>query len=64
MSDLGFKTPGADLASLGLCGYSGGRLLNLAQNTFLVPAEDMQLSEDFHFIFGHMVMKNLCNSFL
>lgn len=46
--------------TLGLCGYDGGKLKNIAQHVVWVNVNDMQLSEDFHFIFGHMVMQNLC----
>lgn len=46
--------------TLGLCGYSGGRLKEKAQQVLWVPVDDMQLSEDVHAIFGHMVMQRLC----
>jgi D-sedoheptulose 7-phosphate isomerase len=46
--------------TLGLCGFSGGRLKNVAQHVFWVDVQDMQLCEDVHAIFGHMVMKSLC----
>ena len=44
--------------TLGLCGYRGGRLKERAQQVIWVDA--MQLSEDVHFIFGHIVMQRLC----
>jgi D-sedoheptulose 7-phosphate isomerase len=47
--------------TLGLCGYSGGRLKEIASHAIWVPVNDMQLSEDIHAIFGHMVMKALCS---
>ena len=46
--------------TLGLCGYSGGKLKDLAQHVVWVKVDDMQLSEDIHSIFGHMVMQKLC----
>jgi D-sedoheptulose 7-phosphate isomerase len=46
--------------TLGLCGYSGGRLKATAQHVVWVNAQDMQLCEDLHAIFGHIVMKRLC----
>jgi D-sedoheptulose 7-phosphate isomerase len=46
--------------TLGLCGYSGGRLKKIVKYCIWVPVDDMQLSEDVHAIFGHMVMKALC----
>jgi len=46
--------------TLGLCGYRGGRLRELARHVVWVDVDDMQLSEDVHAIFGHMVMQRLC----
>ena len=49
-----------EATTLGLCGYSGGKLKNLAQYVVWAEVDDMQLSEDIHSIFGHMVMQKLC----
>ena len=49
--------------TLGLCGYSGGKLKQKAQNICWVNANDMQLCEDVHAIFGHIVMQKLCGYF-
>ncbi len=46
--------------TLGLCGYSGGRLRERAQHNVWAAVDDMQLAEDVHFIFGHIVMQRLC----
>lgn len=46
--------------TLGLCGYSGGKLKELAQHVVWANVGDMQLSEDVHAIFGHIVMQRLC----
>lgn len=48
--------------TLAIVGYDGGQLLRVAKYSFLVPSFDMQLCEDFHLMFGHLVMKALCNS--
>lgn len=48
--------------TLGILGYDGGKLMPMVQHAFLVPSFDMQLCEDIHLMFGHMVMKNLCSS--
>jgi len=48
--------------TLAIVGYDGGELIKLAQHAFLVPSFDMQLCEDIHLMFGHMVMKTLCQS--
>ena len=46
--------------TLGLCGYGGGRLKDIAQHRVWVEVDDMQLCEDIHSIFGHIVMQTLC----
>ncbi len=47
--------------TLGLCGYRGGKLKQKAQHVIWIDADDMQLSEDLHAIYGHIVMQKLCN---
>lgn len=51
---------GAD--TLAVVGYDGGKLMPLAKQHILVPSFDMQLCEDVHLMFGHMVMKTLCGN--
>lgn len=51
---------GAD--TLAVVGYDGGRLKQIARHTVWVPCFDMQLCEDVHLMFGHMVMKTLCGA--
>jgi D-sedoheptulose 7-phosphate isomerase len=46
--------------TLGLCGYRGGKLKELAHHVVWADVDDMQLSEDMHAIFGHIVMQRLC----
>lgn len=46
--------------TLGLCGFRGGKLKDIAQHNVWVNVDDMQLSEDVHSIFGHIVMQSLC----
>lgn len=45
---------------LAIVGYDGGELLQISKYAFHVPSFDMQLCEDIHLMFGHMVMKKLC----
>jgi len=47
-------------STLGLCGYRGGKLKEYAQHVIWVDVDDMQLAEDVHFLFGHIVMQRLC----
>ncbi len=46
--------------TVGLVGYSGGKLKGLAKHVVWADVNDMQLSEDVHAIFGHIVMQALC----
>ena len=48
--------------TLAIVGYDGGKLMPLSQHSVWVPSMDMQLCEDVHFMFGHLVMKSLCGS--
>ncbi|WP_210249571.1 D-sedoheptulose-7-phosphate isomerase [Methylobacterium oryzihabitans] len=48
--------------TIGLCGYSGGRLKGMVQYPVWVPMEDMQVVEDVHAMFGHIVMQALSRS--
>ncbi|XXF78902.1 SIS domain-containing protein [Myxococcaceae bacterium GXIMD 01537] len=46
--------------TLGLCGYDGGKLKALARHHVHVREHHMQLVEDLHLSFGHIVMGRLC----
>lgn len=46
--------------TLGICGYNGGKLKQLARHHVWINVNDMQLSEDMHMVFGHIVMQKLC----
>lgn len=46
--------------TLGIIGYDGGKLMPMCDRSVVVPSFDMQLCEDVHLMFGHMVMKTLC----
>ena len=48
--------------TLAVVGYDGGKLKAIAKQSVHVPSFDMQLCEDVHLMFGHMVMKTLCGS--
>jgi D-sedoheptulose 7-phosphate isomerase len=47
--------------TLGLSGFNGGKLKNLAHYSIWANINDMQISEDIHAIFGHIVMQKLCS---
>lgn len=47
--------------TLGILGYDGGSAMKESQCTFHVPSFDMQVCEDIHLMFGHLVMKSLCD---
>lgn len=48
--------------TLAVVGYDGGRLKQIAKQCVWVPSFDMQLCEDVHLMFAHMVMKALCGA--
>ena len=45
---------------LGVVGYDGGKMMPMCDHSVWVQSFDMQLCEDVHLMFGHMVMKTLC----
>ena len=45
---------------LSLVGFDGGKLKPLSDHCIWVESNDMQLCEDLHLMFGHMVLKALC----
>lgn len=47
--------------TLGIVGYDGGMVKKISRHCVHVPSNDMQFCEDFHLMFGHMVMKTLCS---
>lgn len=49
------KEQGAQV--IGVTGYDGGQLMKLADFNMHVPCDDMQVTEDIHMIFVHMVMR-------
>jgi D-sedoheptulose 7-phosphate isomerase len=46
--------------TLGVLGYDGGALKKICHHSVWIESFDMQLCEEFHLMFGHMVMKVLC----
>jgi D-sedoheptulose 7-phosphate isomerase len=48
--------------TLAIVGYDGGKLLPICDHGVWVESFDMQLCEDVHLMFGHMVMKTLCGA--
>jgi D-sedoheptulose 7-phosphate isomerase len=45
---------------LGVVGYDGGKMMSMCDHSVWVNSFDMQMCEDIHLMFGHMVMKTLC----
>ncbi len=50
------------MISLGFLGYDGGECINLTDYSVLVPSFDMQICEDIHLMFGHIIMRSICCS--
>ena len=49
------------VTSLSIVGYDGGKLLSLSDHVVHFKVSDMQIAEDLHLMFGHMVMKALAD---
>ena len=48
--------------TIGLSGYPGGQLEQLAQYNVCTNILDMQIAEDLQMVFGHLVMRELCGN--
>lgn len=46
--------------TVGLTGYSGGKIKQLSKYNVHVPIDDMQITEDLHMVLDHCMMKILC----
>jgi D-sedoheptulose 7-phosphate isomerase len=46
--------------TVGLCGYRGGKLKEMARLVVHVDVDDMQVVEDLHLVVGHMATQALC----
>jgi D-sedoheptulose 7-phosphate isomerase len=46
--------------SVALTGFDGGKLAEVAKISLTIPVNDMQKTEDVHFILIHMIMQILC----
>lgn len=46
--------------SVGLTGYSGGKVKQMSKYNVHVPVDDMQITEDLHMVLDHCMMKILC----
>jgi len=50
-----------NMQTLGLSGFFGGMLKDLVEVSIVVNSNDMQVIEDVHSIFGHLVYKKIAN---
>jgi len=49
------------VTTITISGYDGGELLKLSDHTVWIHSFDMQICEDAHVLFGHLVMKSICD---
>lgn len=47
---------------IGITGYNGGKLRKLADVSLHAPVNSMQITEDIHMIFDHLMMSTLCKT--
>lgn len=45
---------------VGMTGYNGGKLMGLSDYRLHVPVDNMQIVEDIHMMFDHLIMYTLC----
>lgn len=57
------KAKALGIKTWAILGFSGGKAKALANHVIHLPVDDMQLSEDFQMIVGHMLMKALSQSY-
>ena len=48
--------------TIGLSGYDGGKLKQMARYNIHVPVDDMQITEDLHMVLDHCMMKILSSN--
>ena len=46
--------------TIGFTGYNGGKLKEIVDYSLNANIDDMQISEDIHMIFNHLMMQILC----
>ena len=46
--------------TIGLTGYSGGKVKQISKYNVHIPVDDMQITEDLHMVLDHCMMKILC----
>jgi D-sedoheptulose 7-phosphate isomerase len=49
------------VTTLTICGYDGGRLKEISNHSVWIKSFDMQMCEDAHVVFGHLVMRSICD---
>jgi len=47
--------------TVGLTGFNGGKVKNIAKYNVNIPIDDMQITEDLHMVLDHCMMQILCN---
>ena len=45
-----------DAFTIGLTGYSGGKVKQICKNNVQIPVDDMQITEDLHLVLDHCIM--------
>lgn len=49
-----------NIKTMAVVGYDGGELMKKCDYNIHIPSYDMQICEDLHLTFGHIVMKKIC----
>jgi D-sedoheptulose 7-phosphate isomerase len=48
--------------TVGLTGYSGGKVKQICKYNVNIPIDDMQITEDLHMVLDHCIMSILCEN--
>jgi D-sedoheptulose 7-phosphate isomerase len=48
--------------TIGVAGYSGGKMKALCDHCIVIPSDNMQIIEDFHLSVSHALFAHVCNS--
>lgn len=51
-----------DGVTVGITGYSGGKIKQMCKYNVHVPVDNMQITEDLHMVLDHCMMKILCDN--
>jgi D-sedoheptulose 7-phosphate isomerase len=55
------KAKSLGMKTISMSGFGGGKVASLVDTPRVISVQDMQIIEDLHVVFCHLVMKHLMN---